>query len=171
MNNLKPLLAQHEIKARVKEIAQTITNDYKGEDVLVVGVLKGACIFFSDLIRLIDLPVSVDFIIASSYIQNESSGEVQIHYNIRETFENKAVLIVEDIVDTGFTIKYLIDLIACKSPRSIKVCTLLNKKDRRRVEVPLDYIGFEIPDLFVVGYGMDYENQFRNLPYIKVIEQ
>ena len=170
MNYSKPLFTEHEIKARVKEIAETITKDYKGKDVLVVGVLKGACVFLSDLIRLIDLPVTVDFVIASSYVKSESSRDIQIHYSMREAVKNKAVLIVEDIVDTGFTAKHLIDLIASKSPESIKVCTLLNKKYRRRVEVSLDYVGFEIPDLFVVGYGMDYENQFRNLPFVKVIE-
>jgi hypoxanthine phosphoribosyltransferase len=170
MSRLKSLLTEPEIQAKIKEIAKTITHDYKGEDVLVVGVLKGACLFLSDLIRLIDLPVTVDFIIASSYVKKGSSGEIQIHYDIRETVKNKAILIVEDIVDTGLTIKYLIDLIARKSPKSIKVCTLLNKKDKRQVEVPLDYVGFEIPDLFVVGYGMDYDSQYRNLPDIKVIE-
>jgi hypoxanthine phosphoribosyltransferase len=170
MNRLKPLLTERQIKTRVNEIAQTITRDYKGEDVLVVGVLKGACLFLSDLIRLIDLPITVDFIIASSYVKKGTTGDIQIHYDIREIVKNKAVLIVEDIVDTGFTIKYLIEQIAKKSPKSIKVCTLLNKKDKRQVEVPLDYVGFEIPDLFVVGYGMDYDSQFRNLPDIKVID-
>jgi hypoxanthine phosphoribosyltransferase len=170
MNRLKPLLTERQIKTRVNEIAQTITRDYKGEDVLVVGVLKGAFLFLSDLIRLIDLPITVDFIIASSYVKKGTTGDIQIHYDIREIVKNKAVLIVEDIVDTGFTIKYLIEQIAKKSPKSIKVCTLLNKKDKRQVEVPLDYVGFEIPDLFVVGYGMDYDSQFRNLPDIKVID-
>ncbi len=134
-----------------------------------MGVLKGAGIFFSDLMRMIDLPMAVDFIIASSYVKSESSGDVQIHYDARETIEDKDVLIVEDIVDTGFTLKYLVDMIANKSPRSLKICALLNKNGRRQVEVPLDYVGFEIPNLFVVGYGMDYENKFRNLPYIKKI--
>jgi hypoxanthine phosphoribosyltransferase len=152
-------------------MAGKITDDYKDKDVLALGVLKGACIFFSDLMRMIDLPMAVDFIIASSYVKSESSGDVQIHYDVRETIEGKDVLIVEDIVDTGFTVKYLVDMIADKSPRSLKVCALLDKKDRRRVEVPLDYVGFEIPNLFVVGYGMDYENKFRNLPDIKIIEK
>lgn len=168
---MKPLFPEQEIKVRIKELAETITNDYKGEEVLVIGILKGACIFHSDLIRLLDLPVTVDFIVASSYIKSESSGNVQIHYDMREPVKDRAVLIVEDIVDTGFTVKHLIDQIASKSPKSIKVCALLDKKDKRRVEVPLDYVGFEIPDLFVVGYGMDYDNQFRNLPFITVIEK
>jgi hypoxanthine phosphoribosyltransferase len=120
---------------------------------------------------MIELPMAVDFIVASSYVKSESSGEVQIHYDARESIEGKDVLIVEDIVDTGFTAKYLVDMIADKSPRSLKVCALLDKKERRRVEVPLDYVGFEIPNLFVVGYGMDYENKFRNLPDIKILEK
>lgn len=170
MKSLKPLFSEQEIRTRVQQIAEVITNDYKGKDVLVVGVLKGACIFFSDIIRLIDLPFSIDFIIASSYVKTESSGDIQISYSIKETVENRDVLIIEDIIDTGLTVKFLIDLIAQRTPKSIKVCALLNKKDRRQVEVPLDYVGFEIPDLFVVGYGMDYENRFRNLPTVKVIE-
>jgi hypoxanthine phosphoribosyltransferase len=169
--DIKPLFTEHEIRVRTQEIAEKITDDYKDKDILALGVLKGACIFFSDLMRMIDLPMAVDFIIASSYIKSESSGDVQTHYDVRETIEGKDVLIVEDIVDTGFTVKYLVDMIAKKSPRSLKVCALLDKKDRRRVEVPLDYVGFEIPNLFVVGYGMDYENKFRNLPFIKIIDK
>jgi hypoxanthine phosphoribosyltransferase len=165
------LLTEQKIKARIQEIAETITQDYQGKDVIAVCVLKGAYMFFSDLMRLIDLPFAVDFIMVSSYVKTESSGEVKVHYNMREDVRNKDVLIIDDIVDTGFTIKYITDLIAKQAPKTLKVCTLLNKKSRREVETPLDYVGFEIPDLFVVGYGMDYENQHRNLPFIKVIEK
>lgn len=164
----KPLFTEDEIKTRIKELAKQITNDYKNSDLLVIGVLKGACIFFSDIIRHIKIPIAVDFIIASSYIKKESSGSVKVHYDIRENVENKDVLIIEDIVDTGLTLDYLIKEISLKEPKSIKVCALLDKKERRKVEVPIDYIGFDIPDLFIIGYGIDYENQFRNLPYITV---
>ncbi len=170
MNNLKPLFSENEIRVRVQEIADEINRDYQSKDVLVVGVLKGACIFFSDLIRLIDLPIQVDFIIASSYVKNKSSGEVQIHNKVNETIKDKDVLIVEDIVDTGLTTSYLIKMISEKKPKSLKVCALLDKKEGRKVEVPIDYIGFEISNQFVVGYGMDHENKFRNIPYIAVLE-
>jgi len=171
MNSLKALYTEDEIRARVQEIAETITQDYQGKDVIAVCVLRGAYVFFADLMRLIDLPFAVDFIIASSYVKSESSGDIQIHYSMRENVKNKDVLLIEDIVDTGFTVKYIADLIARQTPKSLKICTLLDKKVRRQVEVPLDYVGFEIPDLFVVGYGMDYENRFRTLPSIKVIEK
>ncbi len=171
MNDLKVFLTEHEIKARTQEIAETITRDYQDKDVVTVCILKGAYVFFSDLMRLIDLPFTIDFIMASSYVKTQSSGEVKIHCNLREDVKNKDVLIIEDIVDTGFTIKHIAGLIARQAPKSLKICTLLDKKSRRQVEVPLDYVGFEIPDLFVVGYGMDYENQYRNLPSIKVIEK
>lgn len=166
----KPLFTEQEIKTRVKQLAEKITNDYCNKDLLVIGVLKGACIFFSDLIRLIEVPLVVDFIIASSYIKNESSGEMKIHYNMRDSVKGKDVLIIEDIIDTGFTINYITNEIAKENPNSLKVCTLLNKKARRQVKVSIDYTGFEVPDLFLIGYGLDYENQFRNIPYITVYE-
>lgn len=171
MDDWKPLFTEQEIKTKVKQLAKKITSDYKHKDCLVIGVLKGACMFFSDLMRLIEIPVTVDFIIASSYNKKESLGDIQVHYKMRETVKDKDVLIIEDIVDTGFTIKYLMEMMAEKMPRSVKVCVLLDKKERRQVEVPLDYVGFEIPDLFVVGYGMDYENKFRNIPYITTFDK
>lgn len=170
MNNLKPLFNENEIRVRIQEIAEEINRDYKCKDVLVIGILKGACMFFADLIRLIDLPVKVDFIIASSYVKNKSSGEVQIHSKMNETIKNKDILIVEDIVDTGLTTSHLIEMISEEMPKSLKVCALLNKKEGRKVEVPIEYVGFEISNLFVVGYGMDHENKFRNIPYIAVLE-
>lgn len=168
--SLKPLFNEKEIREKVQEIGEEISRDYKGKDVLVIGVLKGACMFFSDLIRHIDLPVKIDFIIASSYVKNNSSGEVQIHYKMDESVKNKDILIVEDVVDTGLTTSFLIKIISEEKPKSLKVCALLNKKEGRKVEVPIKYIGFEIPSFFVVGYGMDYENKFRNVPYIAVLE-
>ncbi len=166
----KPLFTEEEIKTRIKQLAEQITIDYKDKDLIAIGVLKGACVFFSDLIRHINMPLAVDFIIASSYVKKESSGNIKIHYDIRETIEGKDVLLIEDIVDTGITIDYLVKEISLKNPNSIKVCALLDKKDRRKVEAPIDYIGFDIPDLFIIGYGIDYENQYRNLPYITVYD-
>lgn len=171
MDDLKPLFTEQEIKARIKQLAKEITRDYKGKDFLAVGVLKGACIFFTDLVRLIEMPLTVDFIVASSYIKRESSGNIQVHHKMEEQVKDKDVLIIEDIVDTGFTSKYLMEMIAERMPKSLKLCALLDKAERRQVEVPIDYIGFKIPDLFVVGCGMDYENKFRNIPYITILDK
>ena len=171
MENRKTLFTEQEIKARIKQLAKNITHDYRGKNILAIGVLKGACIFFADIVRLIEIPITMDFIIASSYIQKESSGDIKVHHPIGETVKDKDVLLIEDIVDTGFTLKYLIKMITEKTPKSLKVCALLDKTEKRQVEVPIDYVGFRIPDLFVVGYGMDYENKFRNNPHITTLDK
>ena len=170
MDDWKPLFTQQEIQSRIKQLAKKITGDYKDKDFIAICVLKGSFLFFADLIRLIDLPVTVDFIVASSYIKNQSSGRIQIDYQMKEVLTDKDVLIIEDIVDTGLTINHITETIAEQKPKSLKVCTLLDKKERRQVKVNLDYVGFDVPDLFVVGYGMDYENQFRNIPFIAVVD-
>jgi hypoxanthine phosphoribosyltransferase len=167
----KPLLTTREIQSKVKELADRISVDYAGKELLAVGILKGACMFFSDLVRSIEVPLTIDFIIASSYIKTETSGEVRIHYDIKEEMSDKHVLLIEDIVDTGITLKQIRERVLASSPRSLKICTFLDKKERRVVEVPLDYIGFEIPNMFVVGYGLDCDNKFRNLPYISVFRK
>ena len=167
----KPLLTVEQIQHKTRELADRISNDYRGRNLLAIGILKGAFIFFSDIVRLIRVPLSIDFLIASSYLKSESSGEIKLHYDIREEITNKDVLLIDDIVDTGITLNYLRERILQKGPKSLRICTFLDKKGRRQVDVPIDYVGFVIPDEFVVGYGLDYDNKFRNLPYISTFRK
>ena len=167
----KPFLTVEQIQNKNRELADRISNDYEGKDLLAVGVLKGAFIFFSDIVRMIRIPLSIDFLIASSYLKSDSSGEIKLHYDIREEIANKDVLLIDDIVDTGITLNYLRERILQKGPKSLRICTFLDKKGRRQVDVPIDYVGFVIPDEFVVGYGLDYDNKFRNLPYISTFRK
>ncbi len=167
----KPFLTVEQIQKKVRELADKISEDYEGKNLLAVGILKGAFVFFSDLVRMIRTPLIVDFLLASSYIKSDTCGEVQLHYDIREDVTDKDVLLIEDIVDTGVTLNYLRERILMRGPRSLKICTFLDKTARREVEVPIDYIGFTIPNEFVVGYGLDYDNKFRNLPYISVFKK
>ena len=167
----KPFLTVEQIQKKNRELADRISNDYAGKDLLAVGVLKGAFIFFSDIVRMIRIPLSVDFLIASSYLKSDSSGEIKLHYDIREEIENKDILLIDDIVDTGITLNYLRERILQKGPKSLRICAFLDKKGRRQVDVPIDYVGFVIPDEFVVGYGLDYDNKFRNLPYISTFRK
>jgi hypoxanthine phosphoribosyltransferase len=167
----KPFLTVEQIQKKNRELADRISSDYKGKNLLAVGILKGAFIFFSDLVRLIQIPLAIDFLIASSYMKSETTGEIKIHYDIKEDLSDKDVLLVEDIVDTGITLNYLRERILNEEPRSLRICTFLDKKERREVAVPIDYIGFEIPNEFVVGYGLDYDNKYRNLPYISVFKK
>ncbi len=166
----KPFLTVEQIQKKNRELADMISADYRGKNLLAVGILKGAFIFFSDLVRLIRVPLTIDFIIASSYLKAETSGEIKVHYHLREDISDKDVLLVEDIVDTGITLNYLRERILNAQPRSLKICTFLDKKERREVDVPIDYVGFEIPNKFVVGYGLDYDNKYRNLPYISIFK-
>jgi hypoxanthine phosphoribosyltransferase len=167
----KPLFTSEQIQNRVKELAFQITRDYAGKDLLAVGILKGAFMFFSDLVRSIEIPLTLDFIIASSYLKTETSGEVKVFYDLRGDISEKHVLLIEDIVDTGITLNHIRERVLERIPKSLKVCAFLDKKERRIVEVPLDYRGFEIPNQFVVGYGLDYDNKFRNLPYISIFKK
>lgn len=167
----KPLLTTRQIQIKVKELAQRISRDYAGKELLAVGILKGAFMFFSDIVRSIEIPLTVDFVIASSYLKTETSGEVKIYYDVREDFSEKHVLLIEDIVDTGITLNQIRERILSRCPKSLKICAFLDKKERREVPVPLDYVGFEIPNKFVVGYGLDYDNKFRNLPYISIFKK
>jgi hypoxanthine phosphoribosyltransferase len=167
----KPFLAVEQIQSKVKELAAKISEDYEGKEILAVGILKGAFMFFSDLVKHIQVPMSIDFLIASSYIKTETSGEITIHAGLREDIQDKNVLLIEDIADTGLTLKYIKDMLLIKNPASLKICAFLDKRSRRRVDVPLDYIGYEIPDDYFVGYGLDYENKFRNLPYISIFKK
>ncbi|MGE5300234.1 MAG: hypoxanthine phosphoribosyltransferase [Acidobacteriota bacterium] len=167
----KPFLTVEQIHDKVKELADVISDEYRGKNLLAVGILKGAFIFFSDIVRLIRTPLVVDFLIASSYVKSDSCGEVKMHYDIREDVSDKDVLLIEDIVDTGITLNYLRERVLMKGPRSLRICAFLDKADRRQVEVPLDYVGFRIPNEFVVGYGLDFDNKFRNLPYISIFKK
>jgi hypoxanthine phosphoribosyltransferase len=149
-----------------------ITQDYQGKDLIVVGILKGAQVFMSDLIRKIDLPVQLDYMAVSSYgLSTESSGVVRILKDLDISIEGKHVLIVEDIVDSGLTLHYLTENLKSRLPASIKLCTLLDKPERRKVDVFIDYMGFQVPDEFIVGYGIDYAEKYRNLPYVASLKE
>ncbi|ABB13649.1 hypoxanthine phosphoribosyltransferase [Carboxydothermus hydrogenoformans] len=165
------LISEEEIRAKVKELGQQISRDYAGQDLLLVGILRGAMLFMSDLMREIDIPINIDFMVVSSYGSGTTtSGEVRVLKDLDRGIEGRNVLLIEDIVDTGLTLNYLTKYLANRHPKSLKVCTLLNKPSRRRVEVKVDYNGFIIPDKFVVGYGLDYNEYYRNLPYIGVLK-
>jgi len=165
------MLSAEAIAARVAALGETITRDYRdSSELVVVPILKGSFLFASDLIRQIDLDLSVEFLGLRSYgAGTESSGVVQITYDLTTSISGKDVLVVEDIVDTGLTMQYLRTNLATRNPRSVKLCSLLHKPARSRVPIPIDYLGFTIEDRFVVGYGLDYAEKYRNLPYIGVI--
>jgi hypoxanthine phosphoribosyltransferase len=167
----RPIVTQEEMRARIRELGKQITADYMGKDIVLVGVLKGAYAFYADLARAIRIPVRVDFLMVTSYgSQAKMSGRVKIVTEMTEDIKGKDVLLVEDIVDSGLTAQYLFKTLAKKKPRSIKICTLLSKPDRRTIDVPIDYVGFKIPNKYVVGYGLDYQQKYRNLPYLAVLD-
>jgi hypoxanthine phosphoribosyltransferase len=166
---MKVLLSHEAIQARVQELGAQIAADYAGKEPHLVGVLKGACTFMTDLCRAIDLPLTLDYIAVSSYgAATKSSGEVKLIKDLDQGLEGRDLLVVEDIVDTGLTLNYLLNVLRARGPRSLKVVALLSKPSRRLVETPVDYIGFSIDDLFVVGYGLDYNEKYRNLGDIVV---
>lgn len=168
----KILLTEKEIAARVAELGRQITVDYAGKEVVLVGVLNGAVVFLADLARQIGLPVSLDFIRCSSYgARAITTGEVRILKDLDRSVEGKHVIVVEDIVDTGTTLSCLLMNLNSRGPASVKLATLLNKPSRRKVAIHVDYNGFEVPDYFVVGYGLDYAERYRNLPYIGVLKK
>jgi hypoxanthine phosphoribosyltransferase len=168
----KILLTEEEIKTRIKELGEEITRDYKDKNLLVVGILKGAIIFMAELCKNIDLPIMIDFMAVSSYgTSSQSTGEVRIIKDLDFSVEGKDVLIVEDIIDTGLTLSYLSDNLKKRGANSVKIATLLDKPDRRNVEVEIDYLGFSIPDEFVVGYGLDYAENYRNLPFVAALKE
>lgn len=154
----------------MRSLGREITRDYRDKSPVLVGVLRGAAVFLSDLIRHVDLELQVDFIALSSYgSATETSGQVQLVKDLETSIDGADVILVEDIVDTGLTLNYLVGSLKSRNPASLRVCALLSKPSRRRVDVHIDYLGFEVPDSFVVGYGLDFDQQFRNLPYIGVI--
>ena len=168
----RPIVTQEQMRSRIRELGKQISADYAGKDLVLVGVLKGAYAFFADLARAIRIPVQVDFIIVTSYgTQAKTSGKVKLVTELTEKIKDRDVLLVEDIVDSGLTVQYLTKALAKQKPRSIKVCTLLNKPERRVVDVQLQYVGFKIPNQYVVGYGLDYQQKYRNLPYLAVLDQ
>lgn len=170
-DELKVLISEEELKKRIKELGETITKDYEGKEIHLICVLKGAVMFMVDLSKEIHIPLTMDFMAVSSYgNETSSSGVVKIVKDLDENIEGKDVLIVEDIIDSGRTLSYLVQILKDRSPNSIKICTLLDKPERRMAKVNVDYVGFSVPDYFVLGYGLDYMQKYRNLPYIAMKE-
>ncbi len=168
----RQLIGGEEIKARIATMAEEITRDYHGCELVMVGVLKGAFVFLADLARAVELPLQIDFVAVSSYgADTETSGVVKIIKDMDLEIEGRDVLLVEDIVDTGLTLKYLVGMLRERGPASVEVCALLNKPDARKVDIGVKYSGFDVPPLFVVGYGLDYAERYRHLPYVGVLEE
>lgn len=169
--NLEVLITTAEIQKRISDMGADIARDYAGKNPLLIGVLKGACTFLSDLMRAADIPLGVEFMAISSYgASMRTSGEVRILKDLDVAIEGRHILVVEDIVDTGLTLNYLLANLKSRGAASVKLAALLDKFERREKEVPIDYLGFQIPDKFVVGYGLDYAERYRNLPYIAIVK-
>lgn len=170
-DNIRVLISENQINLRIKELAEQINKDYEGKSIHLICVLKGSILFSCDLAKRITRPLTFDFMSVSSYgNETVSSGRVKIVKDLDESIQGQHVLIVEDIIDSGRTLAYLMDLLSTRNPASIEICTLLDKPERRVTDVNVKYVGFEIPDKFVVGYGLDYQQLYRNLPYVGVIE-
>jgi hypoxanthine phosphoribosyltransferase len=166
------LVHQEDLQRRVLELGEEISRDYEGKDLFLVGVLKGAVFFLSDLMRAIDVPCEVDFMAVASYgSSTDSSGVVRILKDLDATIEGRDVLIVEDIIDSGLTLSYLLRTLRAREPRSLEVCALLTKPERRKVDLPIRYTGFEIPNRFAIGYGLDHAERYRNLPYVATLQE
>ncbi len=169
--HVEVMLTEDEVDARIREVAEQISKDYEGKSIHMICVLKGGSFFMTELSKRITVPVSLDFMSVSSYGgSTKSSGVVKITKDLDEPLDGKNVLVVEDIVDSGRTLSYLLELLRDRGPAEVKLCTLLDKPERRVIDVHVDYTCFEIPDEFVVGYGLDYDQRYRNLPYIGVVE-
>lgn len=169
--SLRVLISQRDLERKVSELAERINRDYADSDQLIaIGVLKGSVFFMSDLLKQIDVPMQVDFFQAASYGSSTVPGEVRIKRDVDVSIRGKDVLLIEDIVDTGHTLNTILSLLGFREPRSVRLCALLDKSARREKEVKIDYSGFEIDDLFVIGYGLDFNEKYRNLPYIGVLE-
>lgn len=168
---LRVLLSEDEIREKVRKLGGKITADYKNSNLMLVTVLKGAVVFLADLMRQIDVPAEIDFMVVSSYGSGvKSSGVVKIVKDLDVPLAGKDILIVEDILDSGLTLSYIKELLESRGPRSIRIATLLDKPSRRKVDLQADYIGFSVPDEFVIGYGLDYDEKYRNLPYIGILK-
>jgi hypoxanthine phosphoribosyltransferase len=165
------LVSREDLVRRVKELGVQISRDYQGRDLVMVGVLKGAVLFMADLLRHLTVPCEIDFMAVSSYgSSTDSSGVVRILKDLDASIEGRDVLIVEDIIDSGLTLQYLLRNLRARNPRSLEVCALLTKPERRRVDLPTQYVGFEIPNRFAIGYGLDYAQRYRNLDYVAALE-
>ena len=170
-DKISVLIPQEELEARIREMAAQISKDYEGEKLHLVCILRGSIFFTCELAKYITVPVTIDFMSVSSYGDGtESSGRIKIMKDLDDPIKDKNVLVVEDIIDSGRTLSHLLSFLQVREPKSLKLCTMLDKPDRRVVDVTVDYVGKEIPDLFVVGYGLDYAQKYRNLPYIGVVE-
>lgn len=168
---IRVLISEQDVDARIEEMGRQISEDYAGKQVHLICILKGSVFFTCELAKRITVPVSLDFMSVSSYGDGtQSSGRVKIAKDLDETLEGKEVIVIEDIIDSGRTLAYLMDVLEKRNPSSLKLCTLLDKPERRVTDVKVDYVGFEIPDEFVVGYGLDYAQKYRNLPYVGVVE-
>lgn len=164
---MRIMYSEEQIAQRVKELAAQIKHDFEGEELLTVGVLRGAVMFYADLVREMEMPIHMNFMSVSSYgDSSHSSGVVRIQYDLEEDICERNVLIIEDIVDSGLTLQYLTKTLGSRNPKMLKTCCLFDKPERRRVEFKADYVGFEVPDVFIVGYGLDYAERYRNLRYI-----
>lgn len=169
---VKPLVTQEVLRTRIKELGKQISQDYQGKDLVVVGVLKGAYVFYADLVRAIRLPLHIDFLIARNRPMKGLPGQTtKVWSDLTEKIRQRHVLLVEEIVDSGKTAKLLVEKLNKKNPASVAICTLLSKPDNRKVQVPLRYVGFEVPSTYVVGYGLDYQQTYRNLPYLAQIDE
>jgi hypoxanthine phosphoribosyltransferase len=172
LNDIAEVLVPKEaIQAKVLELGQQISDDYRGEELVLIGLLRGAIVFLSDLMRSIDIPVHLDFIGISSYGASTESGAVRLVMDLETDITGRHVLVVEDIVDTGKTLYYLAENLRARQPASLRICALLDKPERRQVPIDVDYVGFEIPDKFVVGYGLDFAEGYRNLPFVGVLKE
>lgn len=168
----RPIVTQEEMRTRIRELGRQITADYANKDLILIGILKGAYAFYADLARAIRVPLRVDFLVVTSYgPKNKTSGKVNMVTDLTEDIAGRDVILVEDIVDSGLTLQCLLKQLARRKPKTIRVCTLLNKAQRRRVNVPIHYVGFDIPNKYVVGYGLDYQQKYRNLPYLAVLDK
>lgn len=166
------LVSEEQLQAKVAELGARISADYEGRDLLLVSILKGAVVFMADLMRAVTIPCAIDFMVVSSYggANTNSTGLVKIIKDLDQDLSGKDVLIVEDILDTGITLSHLMPMLQMRNPRSLRLCTILSKPSRRKVDIEPDYCGFEVPDEFVVGYGLDYDEKYRNLPYVGVLK-
>lgn len=173
LQDIETILLDKDVLAnRVHELGEAISQDFAGEEVVLVGILKGASVFLSDLIRQISLPAYIDYMVVSSYGNSaETSGVVRIIKDLEDNIEGKNIIIVEDIIDTGLTLEYLRQNLLSRHPKSLKICTLLDKPARRQREIDIDYKGFEVPDEFIIGYGIDYAEKYRNLPFVGLLKR
>lgn len=168
----KILISEEELDVKTSELAKKISEDFKGQELILIGILKGGVVFASDIIKKINIPMEIEFMAVSSYgKESETSGVVTLKKDIDTSLAGKNVIVVEDIVDSGYTMKYLKKLLMDRHAESVKICTLLSKPSRRRVDIDLDYVGFEVPDEFVVGYGLDFDEKYRNLPFVGVLKR